>query len=335
MFFRIKPVAIAGIVVLCMALAAGSFYIYFRSNVRRIFNARISALTNYHVEARKIQAEFPSTFLIDGLSVEGVMECDRAKVSVDVLSLLGRDVRIRSIELNAPIVLLENKEVPVAPIMPRAALPAAVALSKVRSVILSTLVVHDGIFKIRHLDAQGIERVYVLDRVQLRASRVPLTDTPARTEFFLTASLLKLNVPFIGYFLKMDGWLNVHAYDMEARGQVVDDDGRIGLAVNLLSRQNDMQVSGTVRLTALQGPQAVGKKVGLMEDVVLSALTSTDTDLDVGFSFRTKMDHVKVEKVHLSGRITTGLNSLATSGNIVAGLEALGAELFNMPASSP
>jgi hypothetical protein len=266
------------------------------------------------------------------------MICPQVRVVVDLLSFLGPDVRIAVLELDDPAVTWEQPATTDSATGTPVAIPGDLSVkssSRARSVMLSNLLIRNGIFTVKKADAQGVMQTYILDRVQLRMARFPLTDTAARTDFFLTASLMKLNVPFIGHFLKMDGWFNWHARDMEARAQVVDDDGRVGVDAKLSSRQNDLQVFGTLRLLADQGPQAVGKKMGLLEDVVLNTLTTTRTDIETNFSFKTKMDRPQLETVHLSGQITTGLNSYATSGNIVAGLEALGAELFKMPASSP
>jgi hypothetical protein len=186
--------------------------------------------------------------------------------------------------------------------------------------------------KIVTADDAGVRREQVLERIQLRAENVPLTDTPARTEFSATASLTKLDAPFIGHFAKMSGWLNWAAKDMDAALQVIDDDGRVGVDAKFASRQNDMTVFGSMKLSADQGPQAAGKKSGRVENAVLGILSSTLTDIEAGFSFKTRMDHFEMSKVSLTGHITTGLNSSQTSGNIVAGLKAAGEELFRAPA---
>ena len=72
----------------------------------------------------------------------------------------------------------------------------------------------------------------------------------------------------------------------------------------------------------------------MIENVVLIALTSTQTDIDAAFSFKTRFDRFEIGVVSLSGQITTGLNSTVTSGNIVAGLKAIGGELLKDPVSS-
>jgi hypothetical protein len=320
-----RPAAIAGIVVLCVVLAAGSFYVFLSFNARRIFNNQISFLTKRPVEAKVVRAEFPASLVVEGLSIPGLISCERARVSVDALSLIGRDVRIGAVELVRPVFIWEQAAS--APAAGPSSLPKVQAVSD-RNIIVTQLIVHDGVLKVIRKDDEGKTHEYVLDRFQLRAHNVALTDTPARTDFFMTASLVKLNVPFVGHFLKASGWLNWAAKDMDAIAQVIDDNGKVGLDAKLFSQQNAMTVSGNVVLAGGQEPQASGKKAGLVENVLLNVMMSTNTDIAMGFSFKTKMDHVEVGTVNLSGQITTGLNSSGTSGNIVAGLKAAGEELL-------
>ncbi len=325
----VKPVMVSGIIVLCLVMVTGGFYAYLSLNARRIFNSQIGSLTQSRVQARVVRAQFPAGLLVEGLSIEGLLTCERARASVDVASLLGRDIRISTLELMRPVLTWERAAVQALTLVP----VPGVALQDVskKNVILAQLLVHDGILKVVTRNDAGVPQEYVVDRIQLRARNVPLTDTPVRTEFFMTGSLVKLDVPFIGNFLKAGGWLNWAAKDMDATAQVMDDNGRVGLDANLASRQNDMTVFGNVILAGAQEPQATGKKSGMVENVVLNMMMSTNTDVEMGFSFRTKMGHVDIGTVNLSGHITTGLNSQATSGNIVAGLKAASEELFKAP----
>ncbi len=327
----IRPAAIAGIVVFCLVLVTGAAYAYLSLNARRIFNTHISSLTRRHIEARVVRAEFPARLVVEGLSIDGLLTCERALAAVDIFSLLGRDVRIGTLELNAPVLIWEQKLATPEGETSGFSKTASPKAAPSKNVILSQLLIHDGILKVVMEKAAGGMHEYVVDRIELRARNVALTDTPARTEFFVTASLVKLNVPFVGHFLKANGWLNWAAKDMDASAQVIDDNGKSGLDAKIFSRQNDMAVSGNVLFSGGQEPQAMGKKAGMVENVVLNLLMSTHSDIDMGFSFKTKMDHVDIGNVNLSGNITTGLNSSATSGNIVAGLKAAGEELLKTP----
>jgi hypothetical protein len=323
----IKPVMVAGIVVICLVVVTGSLYAYLSLHARRIFNSQIGVLTQSRVQARVVRSAFPVGLIVEDLSIEGLLTCERAKMFVDITSLFGRDVHIRTLELTRPVLTWERS------LSSSQEGEAALKVQPVpagspKNVILAQLLVHDGVLKVTTHNAAGEVKERILDGIQLRARNVPLTDRPARTEFFLTSSLAKLDVPFVGNFLKAGGWFNWAAKDMDAAVQVTDDSGKVGVDAKVASRQNEMTVSGNVILAGAQEPQATGKKSGMVENVVLNMMMLTNTDVEMDFSFTTKMDRVDIGTVNLSGHITTGLNSHATSGNIVAGLKAAGEELL-------
>jgi uncharacterized protein involved in outer membrane biogenesis len=334
MRFLIRPVVVIVSLVAGAVVCAGLLYAYLTLNADRIFHSQARALTQRHVDVRSIRVEFPATLLVEGLAVENVFSCAQARASVDVFSLFGKDVRLHAIELDRPLLVWERssaapeQRTTEAAVAPRA-LPVMV---HPRSVLLMHLVIHHGTLKVVNKDETGAISAQVIERIELRANNVPLTDTPARTDLFITASLAKLDMPFIGRSLKVSGWLNWAARDMDAVAQAIDGNGRVGLDAKLVSRQNDMAVFGNVKLGGNgEDKPAATDKAGAIEDAVLGLLTSSMTDIEAGFSFKTKMDRFEIGPVSLSGRITTGLNSEATSGNIVAGLKGVVEEALNPP----
>ncbi|MBF0332009.1 MAG: hypothetical protein HQL17_08770 [Candidatus Omnitrophica bacterium] len=165
MSFRIKPAAVAGIIILCGVLASGSFYFYLRSHARQIFNAQVSALTRRHVEVQRIEAKFPATLLIEGLQVDGLIYCPQVRVVIDLVSLLGRDMRLAALELDHPILTLEQA-VDAASLVNASSAPVpterSLKMVKLRSIILSSLVVRNGTFMLKKHRAQDIVQTFVL-----------------------------------------------------------------------------------------------------------------------------------------------------------------------------
>ena len=343
--FWSRPRFIIGMLCVCVFLAAGSAYAYLYFNARRIFNEQVSALTECQVRARIVRAVFPAGLLVQDLSIDGLLTCERARVTLDWASLLSRHIRVRTLELDTPVLVWEKTLSKPAGAPTANDLQAAVPSGRSSwrtSVILTQALIHNGVLKVVVKDDAGHESaVHVIDHIELRADNVPLTPRPQRTEFFIRCSLAKLNLPFVGHLLKIQGALNWAARDMDAQAQTIGDDGRVGLDVKLVSRQNDMVVMGTIKFAGDQPPEATGSKGGMIENVTLSALLSTRTDVQAGFSFKTKMDDLRVEKIHMSGLVTTGLNDPLSSGNIVAGLKAVEDELLkenslsNMPVEKP
>ncbi len=338
MRLRSRFAAVVAAVFLLMLLVSGAFYAYLAWNGRRIFNEQITALTRRHVEARSVQAVFPAWIIVSDLSIDDVLTCARARVLVDAASMFRGVRRINRLELEAPVIVWQRDVTrEPAPLQAQGeAVPqeraARTAARTAEPLVLGHLVVHNGVLKVQGNDGSGVKGEYQFEHVQLQADNVLLTGTPGRTHFAVTASLAKLNVPFMGHFLKASGWFNWAARDMDAAAQVIDDDGRVSVDAKFASRQNDLTVFGTVKLAGDQQPQATGERAGLLENVVLGALGSTQTDIVADFSLRTKMDRVDPHVIKLSGHITTGLNSSVTSGNIVAGLKAASEELLKEPA---
>ena len=334
-----RPVRIIGVVIACFIFAVGLLYGYLSFNARCIFDAQASALTKRRVEARFVRAEFPFGMVVEGLSVEGILECSRVRVAMDIFSLLGHATRIRMIELDSPVVVWDPAASMSGASQAQGALSGDAAATAVpggeafRPIILTELVIHDGVLKIVMRNAAGERRDYGVEQIRLYAQDVPLTAASVRTDFSLTASLAKMKVPFSGHLVKAQGWLNWAARDMDAAAQVMDDAGHAGLDVKFVSQHNDMKVSGTFNITGTKGSSSVNKNKKRVEDIVLGLLASTGKDIRAGFSFGTKMDDINLEAAGLSGDITTGLNSSPTSGNIVAGLDPASAGSSQGPES--
>ncbi len=334
-----RPVRIIGVVIGCFIFVVVLLYGYLSLNARRIFDTQASALTKRRVEARSVSAAFPAGLVVEGLSVEGVLECPRVRVAIDIFSLLGQVTRIRMIELDSPVVVWDPAAAVPGASQDKGALSGDVVTAPVpsgsssRPIILTELVIDDGTLKIVARNAAGERREYGVGQIHLHAQDVPLTAVSVRTDFSLTASLAKMKVPFSGHLLKAQGWLNWAARDMDAVAQVMDDVGHAGLEVKLVSQRNDMKVSGTFNISGMKSSSSANKKKKRVEDIVLGLLASTGKDIRAGFSFGTKMDDINLEAAGLSGDITTGLNSSPTSGNIVAGLDPASAGSSQGPES--
>ncbi|MEI8011645.1 MAG: hypothetical protein WCI27_04075 [Candidatus Omnitrophota bacterium] len=296
---RVGVKGVIGIVAGIIIFAVGSVFIYLTLNARSIFNAQASALTNRRVEARAVGVEFPAGIVIDGLSVEGLLECKRVHAAVDIFSLMSPAIRIRVVELDEPLITLDQTapavlaSIPAVSSSKNVVSPASSPAGAVKPVILTHFAVRKGSFKLLLRGKSGGRREYLVDQIEVEAKNVPLTGSVSvRTEFSLTAVLPRMKLPFAGQALSSKGWLNWAARDMDAVAQVGDKTGGAGVEITLVSQRNDMKVSGTFNLSAKKDDPAQGKKKQRLEDVVLGLLASTGTDIKAGFSFKTKMDDV-------------------------------------------
>ena len=315
--------------------AVVGIYVFLNVNGRRLFNEQASSLTNRKVTVESIAPKLPAGVVLKGLAVEGLLKVRRARVDVDPLALLKGQVKILSAEIERPILFLE-RGADARLSLPgkssgagvtsgaRAASPAKTT-AQPAPVILPRLSVVDGEVRLKDIKA---DRVWVVDEIKGDVHDIPLTDTPAKTEFFVTASLARLDIPFVGHFVKAKGWLNWAARDMDASVQAVDDDGRVGLDVKLESKSDDLNVKGHVLMVVKQRKQASGTRSGMVENTVLGLLEASVTDIDADFSFRTTLDHFEIGEIALSGKVSSGLNSGAALGSIVDEVKSVGEELL-------
>ncbi len=325
---RVGMKVFAGIIAGLIVGGVGLTFVYLTFNARSIFNAQASALTSRHVEARAVGVEFPAGIVIDGLKVDGLLECKRVHAAVDVLSLLSSAIRISTVELDAPVITLDRTAALPAASAPPATPAKAVAATKPsasiapKAVILTHFVIRNGVLKVLMSRKSGGRHEYRVEAINVQAHNVPLTEVPVRTDFSVTASLARVKLPFGGHSLKSEGWLNWADRDMNAAAQVADDDGVVGVKVTLVSQHNALKVDGTFNVGGNGNSAPQGKKAQRLENVVLGLLSSTGMNIKAGFAFTTKMDNVDLGALGLSGNITTSLNSEPTSGNIVAGSKA-------------
>lgn len=315
-----------------LGLLAG-IYLFLSANGRRIFNEQASSLTKRKVTVQQIAPRLPVGVELKGLTVEGLLSVRRVQVLLDPLALLRGRIRIASAELQAPVVLLERGADAKLALPSYAAsagpasAPGAAAVVKPSSmpvVVVHALSVSGGEVHLKDL-ASGKE--WVLGNIRGTVRDIPLANYPVRTVFQVTASLEKLNVPFVGRALKTSGWVNWAAKDMDAVVQVADDQGRVGLDAKLLSRADDLRVAGQLRLSAGQSRSASSRRSSMVEDAVLGVLGALETGLEASFSFRTAMDRFEMGEVAFSGKISSGLNSGKTLGTIVDEIRTVGEEL--------
>ena len=328
----LKTTVIALIVLGAVSIAGVLWFL--SVNGRTVFIDRVSALTNRPVTLGAVRPVFPMGLVLDDLAIEGLLTALHARVNVDVMALLRGELTFSSAKLVEPVFFLERSDNAALKLPPPAGTtqdgtPPPVAApqpaTKRRPVVLKKLVIEGGVLSLRDVKAG---REWTVDRIAGDVENIPLTGTPVRTKLFLTASLARLDVPFVGHFLKATGWVNWAARDMDVLAQAVDDAGRVGLDVKLVSKANDLLVEGKARFTGSHVKPAAGKNAGAVESAALGVLSALGTDIDVGFSFHTQMDRFDVGQIALSGNVVTDLQPGAPSGNIVNGLKSVGEELL-------
>jgi hypothetical protein len=332
--FRILRGSFVIFLIALLALCVGALW-FIAYKGRPLLLNELRVMTERDVSIGSISIAFSGGLLLERIEIKGLASVAKAVVLVDVNEGLHGRLVFSSADVFSPKVnidLTPPKELKVEAVQADdKTVPSGRLFTRRKARVLPRLNIHDGTLMFQAPEAG---RTWVVDKINAQLSDVPLGDLSQQTSFHVSASLQQMNVPFVGHLVKMNGWLNWQARDMEAVLSVIDDDGRVGVDATLVSKNNDLSVSGKARLAIGQQKQASTVKTRMVEDVVLGLLDATGTEVDSEFSFTTQMDNPKVGPIKLTGTITTGLNSSAVSGNIVGALKALGAEVLGPEAKS-
>lgn len=322
---------------LAVAVLLAGMYIFLALNGRRLFNEQASSLTNRKVTVQAIRVRVPAVVVLDGLSAEGLLGIQRARLSIDPLAILRGRLRIISAELTGPVLFLERG--PDAKLaLPRpaggAARPAGTGPAGTASapvpVVVQALSVSGGEVRLKD---QASGREWAVKDIRGALRDVPLTGTPAKTSFLVTASLAGMDLPFVGDSLKAQGWLNWAAKDMDARVQAGDDEGRLGLNAQLLSAANVLKVAGHISLSGGRSGKDRKRQGGAVEKSVLGVLGALSGAIEADFSFTTAMDKFALpDDIPFRGKFSSELKSGQTLGTIVDEMRTVGEELLQKEA---
>jgi hypothetical protein len=327
-----KTTVIVLIVFFVVSIVGVGVFLHF--NGRTVFIERVGSLTNRKVSLGAVRLALPLGLELDGLVIEGLLITSKARVYVDPWPLFWGQLTFSSARLETPAFFVERGinaalalPSPDSPAQTGAGTPVTAPRPKdnPRPVVLKELVVENGVL---YLSDEKTQRIWTIDKINGVVDNIPLTGSMMRTRLFVTASLARLDAPFIGQALKAKGWVNWAARDMDVVAQTANDAGQTGLNVRLVSKANDLLVDGRARLSGSRAREARGKDTGTVESAALGILSALAADIDVGFSFHTQMDRIDIGKVALSGNVATDLSPGDSSGHIVSDLKAVGEDLM-------
>ena len=144
-----------------------------------------------------------------------------------------------------------------------------------------------------------------LEDVQLKAKKLIFPVKEGRSEFKMSARLIKEGNPLSGSHVKSAGWVDVIKKDMKATVEVVETNGTVGLMAEVVSKNNDMEVAGEVKMRNLfRGIDQKGSSdASAVNDLVRNTLSSVGVEIGAKFSFKTKMDDFRTGTISFSGNV--------------------------------
>jgi hypothetical protein len=148
---------------------------------------------------------------------------------------------------------------------------------------------------------------FELEEVQLKAENLVFPVKAGKSGFEMSGRLVKEGNPISGSHVTGSGWVDAAQKDMEAKIEVTEANGAIGLTANAVSLNNDMDVSGEIKVRnlLLGADQTASPDASAVNDLVLNALSSSGVEIGAKFAFKTQMDSFRIGQVSFSGSVVS------------------------------
>ena len=326
------------LLVLALVVMAGLLALV-RIKGRDLAVARLSAVFGRPVSVGDIRLTLPLSLTVDGVSAPGLFEIASLRVDAGFLLPVKRRVILERVDLYRPVIWLGAivrqrqdalSQAPAgAPSDGAGAVAAVSASGPVHGVLIKELRVEQGTVYYRGLGPQQSINLQVND-VSLRAQEVPYPLIPTDTAFAIAGRIAEGPDPFVGQRINGEGWINLPARNMDARIAFTAGSGAPSLKVSLLSQDNDLTVRGQGGLTHFVTTLTGSAPEGSLAAAMGMALQTSGVDAQVNFSFQTRMDDFRVEKIRFEGDVV--YQDGADGADLTKGLVDFGKKL--LPAES-
>ena len=136
--------------------------------------------------------------------------------------------------------------------------------------------------------------------------------TGLKTSIQCAGAVKESNTFFKGGWVEGTGWLNFLEKDMDVNLNVIEPDGTTGLEAHLTAQKNDVLVKGHMKLISNRKPSAEpGQMNPSPADEFWQSLKLQGIDMNIQFSFQTKMDNFHIGRVSIQGDLgVDGLGDL-------------------------
>ncbi len=144
-----------------------------------------------------------------------------------------------------------------------------------------------------------------VENIRLEAGNILIPLAPAHANFKFWGRLAQEKNPLSGSRVESSGWVDWVKKDMEGTLQVVEPGGHAGLTAQAVSRNNDMTVTGDLKMTSLPSV-AQSKEATAVNELISGVLSAAGVEIGAQFSFKTKMDDLQISNVAFSGKVIAG-----------------------------
>ncbi len=144
-----------------------------------------------------------------------------------------------------------------------------------------------------------------VENIRLEAGDLLIPMASVHTNFKFQGRLAQEKNPLSGSRVESSGWVDWVKKDMEGTLQVVDPSGHAGLTAQAVAKNNDMTVTGDLKMSGLPSV-ASSKDAMAVNELISGVLSAAGVEIGAKFSFKTKMDDLQISNVAFSGKVIAG-----------------------------
>jgi hypothetical protein len=296
-------------------------------NGKRILEGKLSQAIERKVELKKVWFRLPFTLFVEGIKIDGIAPAQFVFVELGFSNIFKSEFIIKHFILSKAVVSLvkneqgkielkglgsaESKEA-VKIQTASAQAESKPAPQKSRKIIFKDIQILSSRFEFvdqspvtEKENGFNVHRVEITDlNIKLGRFVLPLQ---SQSVDFSAAGLLSLpETSFNQKPIKTKGWANIVKKDMNAELWISEMDKDNSLYAKMISENNNMDVSGTVKMSNfLKNFGKPAEKSESIDQVVFGALSSMGVSVGLDFSFQTQMDHLSLTNVSFKGNVVT------------------------------
>ncbi|MBU0468155.1 MAG: AsmA family protein [Candidatus Omnitrophica bacterium] len=323
----LKVTVVIVLLFIVFSLISISFYLQYHGKYLLEDTLKISL--NRDVNVGYMSIHFPlgvsiQDFIISGSKTpksKNILEVKKINVQLELLGLFNKQIKVNEIILINPHIFIEKnmklvgadrstdkkKDVEVLLKQEKVVSTAKEAEDlKPIEIYIEKMYVRNGV--VEYNDNVSDKNIFfTLNDFYLKSGNLYFPFRASQISFDFQANVTKANGPLSGSKAKGKGWVDIVNKDMEAMLELFESDGRAGLTANFVSKNNDMLVQGDINVDKFSlGVNKNNSSMNSVADQVFGALLSMGVEVGAHYSFKTKMDDIRVNNIALTGKIGIG-----------------------------
>ena len=318
-FYIVQKIFLWLIVLFCVLVIVSVLFIRFKS--RPLVQEKLQSFFNRPVKISDIKVLSPIDFYVDYIEIDGILEMKQVKFSFGFPDFKNKRITLSKIEIENPFLVIHK--MPDARFVISHQMPTKTEEStepqweeskkreKSYGIFIKQISVRNG--QVQYFD-HSFNKPFdlIFAEMHLKANAWSLPEVSLKTTYSFESTIFGSSIPFSGDQLKSRGWINFKEKNMDSRVDIIGSKNETVLTLDLKSEQNDLTVNGKLNTKSLAQKEPIdlkNSKVNSFDEILFQGMLlaamgtfqSPDLDLELKFSFKTKMDKFEINNISFSG----------------------------------